>query len=129
MLMIARQASCITASMSILLSLSASNVKGNTKRAIVNTMFFIGYCAGCIGSPQLWTNRPRYTEGVITSIVTWCLLFVAVIVYRLLCMQDNKQREAKAGASVDMSGDMLEENGLHGADMTDKNDPSFRYAL
>ncbi|GMF80178.1 unnamed protein product [Aspergillus oryzae] len=125
----ARQASCITASMSILLSLSASNVKGNTKRAIVNTMFFIGYCAGCIGSPQLWTNRPRYTEGVITSIVTWCLLFVAVIVYRLLCMQDNKQREAKAGASVDMSGDMLEENGLHGADMTDKNDPSFRYAL
>ncbi|UDD63573.1 hypothetical protein AFCA_010834 [Aspergillus flavus] len=122
-------ASCITASMSILLSLSASNVKGNTKRAIVNTMFFIGYCAGCIGSPQLWTNRPRYTEGVITSIVTWCLLFVAVIVYRLLCMQDNKQREAKAGASVDMSGDMLEENGLHAADMTDKNDPSFRYAL
>ncbi|GMF95109.1 unnamed protein product [Aspergillus oryzae] len=102
---------------------------GNTKRAIVNTMFFIGYCAGCIGSPQLWTNRPRYTEGVITSIVTWCLLFVAVIVYRLLCMQDNKQREAKAGASVDMSGDMLEENGLHGADMTDKNDPSFRYAF
>ncbi|KAE8412950.1 major facilitator superfamily domain-containing protein [Aspergillus pseudocaelatus] len=123
-------ASCITASMSILLSLSASNVKGNTKRAIVNTMFFIGYCAGCIGSPQLWTKRPRYTEGVITSIVTWCLLFAAVIIYRLLCMQDNNQREAKTGADADMSGgDMLEEDGLQAADLTDKNDPSFRYAL
>ncbi|KAE8378636.1 major facilitator superfamily domain-containing protein [Aspergillus bertholletiae] len=124
-------ASCITASMSILLSLSASNVKGNTKRAIVNTMFFIGYCAGCIGSPQLWTKKPRYTEGVITSIVTWCLLFVTVIIYRVLCMWDNKQREAKAGADVDMSegGAVLEENGLQSADLTDKNDRSFRYAL
>ncbi|KNG90374.1 putative pantothenate transporter [Aspergillus nomiae NRRL 13137] len=122
--------SCITASMSILLSLSASNVKGNTKRAIVNTMFFIGYCAGCIGSPQLWTHRPRYNEGVITSIVTWCLLFVAVIIYRLLCMQDNKKREANACTDIDPSGgDMLEENGLQAADVTDKNDPSFRYAL
>ena len=116
--------------MSILLSLSASNVKGNTKRAIVNTMFFIGYCAGCIGSPQLWTNRPRYTEGVITSIVTWCLLFVAVIIYRFLCMQDNKKREANACTDIDPSGgDRLEENGLQAADVTDKTDPSFRYAL
>ncbi|KAF9891120.1 hypothetical protein FE257_005056 [Aspergillus nanangensis] len=124
--------SCITASMSILLSLSASNVKGNTKRAIVNTMFFIGYCAGCIGSPQLWTNRPRYTEGVITSIVTWCLLFVAVIVYRFLCMRDNRQREAKAsGPGVDMGeGDnKLGESHLLTADLTDKSDESFRYAL
>lgn len=116
--------------MSILLSLSASNVKGNTKRAIVNTMFFIGYCAGCIGSPQLWTNRPRYTEGVITSIVTWCLLFVAVIIYRFLCMQDNKQRDANASADVGSErGEALEENGLHTADMTDKSDRAFRYAL
>lgn len=116
--------------MSILLSLSASNVKGNTKRAIVNTMFFIGYCAGCIGSPQLWTNRPRYTEGVITSIVTWCLLFVAVIVYRFLCMHDNRQRDANASADVGSErGEAPEENGLHTADLTDKGDRAFRYAL
>ncbi|KAF4500492.1 hypothetical protein FAGAP_3326 [Fusarium agapanthi] len=85
--------SCITASMSILLSLSASNVKGNAKRALVNCMFFIGYCAGCIGSPQLWTHGPRYREGVITSIVTWCLLFLTMIVYRTLYIQDNKKRD------------------------------------
>jgi ABC-type transport system involved in Fe-S cluster assembly fused permease/ATPase subunit len=117
--------------MSILLSLFASNVKGNTKRAIVNTMFFIGYCAGCIGSPQLWTHKPRYTEGVITSIVTWCLLFVAVIIYRLLCIADNKQRDANApAATVDTVQDYeLDKNGLPKTDLTDKQDRAFRYSI
>ncbi|OKP12047.1 hypothetical protein PENSUB_2405 [Penicillium subrubescens] len=124
-------ASCITATMSILLSLAASNVKGNTKRAIVNTMFFIGYCAGCIGSPQLWTHKPRYTEGVITSIVTWCLLFVAVVIYRLLCTVDNKERDARASTGTsDMVQDFdLDKNGLPKTDLTDKQDGAFRYSI
>ncbi|KAJ5098284.1 MFS general substrate transporter [Penicillium argentinense] len=123
-------ASCITACMSIFLSLSASNVKGNTKRAVVNTMFFIGYCAGCIGSPQLWTHRPRYTEGVITSIVTWCLLFVAVIVYRLLCVFDNERRDSQMSSNNEsMRWDVeLDENGLPRNDLTDKDDKKFQYA-
>ncbi|OOQ90919.1 putative pantothenate transporter [Penicillium brasilianum] len=124
-------ASCVTATMSILLSLAASNVKGNTKRAIVNTMFFIGYCAGCIGSPQLWTHKPHYTEGVITSIVTWCLLFVAVIIYRVLCVADNKKRDAHASTgTIDVMEDFdLDENGLPKTDLTDKQDKAFRYSI
>jgi hypothetical protein len=85
-------ASCITAPWSILLSLTASNVKGNTKRSVVNTMFFIGHCAGRIGGPQLWTDRPRYFEGVVTAIVTWCL-FSATLAYRVVCFRDNASRE------------------------------------
>ncbi|EGU71853.1 hypothetical protein FOXB_17646, partial [Fusarium oxysporum f. sp. conglutinans Fo5176] len=119
--------SCITASMSILLSLSASNVKGNTKRALVNCMFFIGYCAGCIGSPQLWTNGPRYREGVITSIVTWCLLFLTMIVYRALCTRDNKKRDL-AGESHSTGEVILDKNGLPKSDLTDKEDREFRYS-
>lgn len=117
--------------MSILLSLSASNVKGNTKRAIVNTMFFIGYCAGCIGSPQLWTNGPRYREGVITSIVTWCLLFMTVLVYRALCVWDNKKRDSETGfGPTDTSQQVeLDEHGQPKTDLTDKEDRHFRYAL
>lgn len=124
------QASCITATMTILLSLAASNFKGNTKRAVVNGMFFIGYCAACIASPQLWTHSPRYTEGVITSIVTWCLLFVVVILFRFLCMWDNKQRDEQAASSGVVSVDQevkLDENGLPQTDITDKQDRQFRY--
>ncbi|CAI7571480.1 unnamed protein product [Penicillium discolor] len=122
--------SCITASMTILLSLAASNFKGNTKRAVVNGMFFIGYCAACIASPQLWTHSPRYTEGVITSIVTWCLLFVVVILFRFLCVWDNKQRDEQVASSGIVSVDQevkLDENGLPQTDLTDKQDRQFRY--
>ncbi|KAF7556800.1 hypothetical protein G7Z17_g1125 [Cylindrodendrum hubeiense] len=123
-------ASCITASMSILLSLSASNVKGNTKRSITNGMFFIGYCAGCIGAPQLWTHSPRYQEGVITAIVTWCLLFASVLVYRTMCMRDNKQRDEQAivgPGSVEMEV-VLDKHGAPKSDLTDKEDREFRYS-
>ncbi|KAL2783724.1 major facilitator superfamily domain-containing protein [Aspergillus keveii] len=120
-------ASCITASMSVLLSLVASNVKGNTKRAIVNAMFFIGYCAGCIASPQLWTNRPKYLEGLITALVTWGLLIVTTAIYRFLCMADNRvrERELQSGLGVEGGGEEGVDAPL--ADLTDKGDRSFRY--
>lgn len=123
--------------MSPLLSLTASNVKGNTKRSVVSCMFFIGYCAGCIASPQLWTAKPRYFNGVVTAIVTWCLLFVVVIAYRFVCMRDNANRDritAERGETLDgarASGEssvVLDKNGLPKTDLTDKDDLYFRYS-
>lgn len=108
--------------MTILLSLSASNVKGNTKRAVVNTMFFIGYCVGCIGAPQLWKKAPKYFEGVVTAIVTWCLLFVVIGAYWWICARENRLRDQEremAGEDADV--------GLVGEDVTDKQDRNFRY--
>ncbi|KAL3476893.1 major facilitator superfamily domain-containing protein [Aspergillus californicus] len=123
-------ASCISAAMSILLSLIASNVKGNTKRAVVNAMFFIGYCAGCIASPQLWTNSPRYTEGLITALVTWGLLIGTVVVYGVLCVRDNARREGEAlHVHVHVEGGAGAGAGLEGGmDLTDKQDREFRYS-
>ncbi|PGH12796.1 hypothetical protein AJ79_04020 [Helicocarpus griseus UAMH5409] len=122
-------ASSISSIMSILLSLSASNVKGNTKRAVVNTMFFIGYCAGCIGAPQLWTSHaaPRYFEGVVTAIVNWFILIVAMVVYWYLCHRENGRRDKMmmTGAVMGSEGEgrMTEER----ADVTDMEDLWFRY--
>lgn len=126
------QASCITAVWSILLSLTASNVKGNTKRAIVNAMFFIGYCAGCIGAPQLWTEKPRYFKGVVTAIVTWCLLFTVIVAYRWLCSRDNAEREvaASSGQGAEYSEHVvLDDAGAPVNDLTDKEDRQFRYSI
>ncbi|GAB7359142.1 hypothetical protein MBLNU230_g5209t1 [Neophaeotheca triangularis] len=130
-------ASCITSVMSILLSLAASNVKGNTKRAITNAMFFIGYCAGCIGAPQLWTDGPRYFEGVVTAIVTWCLLILTSIAYWYLCRSDNKKRDSKHHfASTESGSSAMDEEqvvrrdstGAPVTDLTDKEDFRFRYS-
>lgn len=115
--------------MSLLLSLAASNVKGNTKRAIVNSMFFIGYCAGCIGSPQLWTHKPRYREGIITALVTWGLLITTVLIYRYLCVSDNNRRDKLASNPNDSHLEViLDKHGAPEIDLTDKQDKSFRYS-
>ncbi|KAH6660956.1 major facilitator superfamily transporter [Truncatella angustata] len=127
-------ASCITAVMSPLLSLTASNVKGNTKRSVVSAMFFIGYCAGCIGAPQLWTDKPRYFKGVVTGIVTWCLLFIVVAAYRFVCIRDNAARDKCAAAHQHVDGVathtqvVLDKYGAPRTDLTDKEDARFRYS-
>lgn len=113
--------------MSILLSLSASNIKGNTKRSVVNAFFFVGYCAGCIGGPQLWTQSPRYFNGVVCAIVTWILLAIAVSTWWFICARENRQRDMKAAETgEDLSGIELDQS-LEKIDLTDKRDPSFRY--
>jgi hypothetical protein len=132
--------SCITAPWSILLSLTASNVKGNTKRAVVSAAFFIGYAVGCIASPQLWTQSPRYYSGVVCAIVTWCLLFCVILGYRFTNQHENKRREKAAlertgiGAGqleTGSSGDvvLLDETGAAKSDLTDKQDKEFRYSI
>lgn len=117
------QASCISDIMVILLSLSASNVKGNTKRAIVNTLFFVGYCASNIGAPQLWTTdaAPRYFDGVILNISAWCTTILAISVYWGLCYFDNRRRDQ---GHVAYPGRVYQA----GEDLTDKEDNLFRYS-
>jgi prolipoprotein diacylglyceryltransferase len=124
-------ASCITSVMSLLLSLTASNVKGNTKRSVVSAVFFIGYCAGCIAAPQLWTEKPRYFKGVVTALVTWCMLFVVVIAYWLVCKRDNAKRDyiSQENDVHEMEQDVIfDKNGAPVTDLTDKEDPRFRYS-
>lgn len=115
------QASLISDIMTIILSLSASNVKGNTKCAMVNTFFFIGYCVGCVAGPQAWTKPPRYLAGVILDIVIWALLFVAIVGYWYVCARDNARRDREQA-----SGDAVTES--EDIDVTDKEDKSFRYS-
>lgn len=116
-------ASIISDIFSITLSLSASNVKGNTKRAVVNTMYLIGYCAGCIGAPQLWlsTQKPRYKQGLITDLVAWGLLLICTAYYWYVCDSENKRRDK---LQAEGRGDVVFEEG---ADVTDGEDLTFRY--
>ncbi|KAE8152993.1 major facilitator superfamily domain-containing protein [Aspergillus avenaceus] len=115
-------ASCLTGMMTIFLSLSASNVKGNTKRAIVNSYYFIGHSAGCIAAPQLWTSHaaPRYFEGVVAAVVSLCLLNVVIGFYWYLCYSENRERDRDALPAPDEIQGSI--------DITDKQDRLFRYS-
>jgi prolipoprotein diacylglyceryltransferase len=115
------QASCISDVFVIMVSLSASNVKGNTKRAMVNTFYFIGYAVGAFAAPQLWKSdtAPRFFEGVVTAIVAWFLLMLVMAIYWWICAAENKRRDALPAQ---------EWNESEKRDVTDKDDLTFRYS-
>ena len=77
------------------MSLNASNICGNTKRSVVNTTYFISYCASCIGFPQLWTTEtaPRYTDGLIVSVADWAILILLMAYYCYHGWSENKRRD------------------------------------
>jgi len=116
------QASSISCIMTIILSLSASNIKGIPKRSVVNTLFFIGYCVGAIAGPQVWTEPPRYTKGVITAIVLWVVFAILIGVYWILCYYDNRSRDRSTRENTMPSNDQAPQ------DMTDRQDKRFRYS-
>ncbi|ODM23084.1 hypothetical protein SI65_00673 [Aspergillus cristatus] len=97
-------ASCNPGILVMIMSLSASNVKGNTKRAIVNTYFFIGLCVGCIAGPQLWepSAAPRFFSGVTMG---------------LSCWKRDREQGVDSGPVTAYAGE----------DLTDKEDVLFRY--
>lgn len=118
-------------------SLMASNVKGNTKKSIVSTLFFISYCIGCIIGPQAWTedDAPRYAKGCYLSIASWILLIVVLVLYLVFVRTKNKCRDRKA-AEGDSRYD-TSEAAIGGylvgvsvdSDVTDVQDKAFRYKL
>lgn len=116
-------ASCITSIMTILLSLNASNTRGNTRKAVVNNTFFIGYCLAAIIGPQWWnySKDPTYHTGLTVNIVFWGVFEVFLIGYRYMCIRENKKRDemAERGEIPDYDD---------ATDLTDKDDMYHRYS-
>lgn len=105
------------------MSLNASNVRGNTKKSVVNTLYFIGYCTGCIAFPQLWNTKtaPRYLAGLAVSIASWGVLVLLMGYYWVNGERENKRRDA-------LEAETAVERFEEGADVTDKQDLTFRYS-
>ncbi|KAJ4326707.1 hypothetical protein N0V84_002933 [Fusarium piperis] len=103
----------------VFLSLIASNIKGNTKKATASNGFFVLYAAAAIAGPQLWTDKPRYTKGVITDLVALGGNMAIFGLFMLSAKLENRRRE-RSNTVTDAPGD---------ADLTDKQDKSFRYTL
>ncbi|KAJ4252479.1 hypothetical protein NW762_011080 [Fusarium torreyae] len=131
-------ANAVTCLLSSCSALMASNVKGNTKKSSITTLFFVAYCVGCIVSPQAWTeaSAPRYLKGCILSIASLVFLMVTLCAYAFVLDKENRLRDSKAAEgmvdySVDNQGHVggIQSGVAIDSDLTDRQDKAFRYIL
>ncbi|KAI2863113.1 hypothetical protein CBS147321_868 [Aspergillus niger] len=127
---------CSSSLISSAASIIGSNVKGNTKKSIVSTAFFVAYCVGCIVSPQAWTedDAPRYTKGCILSIAAMACLILTFIGYVFMVKRLNRRRDLKASEGyIEYMVDRGDGGGRMGvsvdSDHTDVEDKAFRYTI
>lgn len=113
----------------IILSMIASNVVGHTKKVTVNAIFLIGYCTGNLIGPQTFkTNQaPNYTSATVAMVVCMSLTFVALIVLWIDYSWDNKRRDARMEDPVVVEFARIPNHEF--ADLTDKQNPLFRYSI
>lgn len=108
------------------LSLVSSNVAGHTKKTTVNALLLIAYCVGNLIGPQTFLAKeaPGYNTAIICIVTFTCVSLVTLIALYFLYSWANKRRDE---GHLDTSEFDKIEN-IEFADLTDKENPYFRYA-
>ncbi|KAH6688330.1 major facilitator superfamily domain-containing protein [Plectosphaerella plurivora] len=118
----------------LMLSLISSNVAGFTKKATVNAIFFIGYCAGNIAGPQFFiaAEAPTYETAFTALLIIYCIIIVLVLAFRQYLAWENKRRDSIQGVSIDPEAKDAappQVEAMREVDETDWENKSFRYYL
>ncbi|KAF2011178.1 allantoate permease [Aaosphaeria arxii CBS 175.79] len=103
------------------MSLLTRNVGGQTKKSICITMNFLAWCAGNAAGPQIFFNgdAPRYLKALSIHIGCYSFLVLVILFLRWELTRRNKSKDREFG---------VETNTTHGFDdLTDKENPNFRY--
>ncbi|OJD32097.1 mfs allantoate transporter [Diplodia corticola] len=112
------------------LGLIQANVAGRTKKGVVTAGLFVAYCVGNVVGPQLFfaEEAPRYRSGFVAMIVCFAVQAGVLGAYWVVCRRENARRDRVHGLPYggDASGESIEQ-GL--SDLTDMENPHFRYAL
>ncbi|CAE7140147.1 unnamed protein product [Rhizoctonia solani] len=124
----------------LLLSLSTANVAGHTKKTFSAAAIFVGYNVGNIIAPYLidTTTRDRhYPKAWISIIVVMVFSSVASLALRAMYIAENRRRDKvrqeerrnehddeKQAGDKKLNG---EAEGVAWRDLTDKQNPYFRY--
>lgn len=108
-----------------LLTSVSSNVAGHTKKMITGAILLIGYCAGNLVGPQVFFAREEPSYPTARIVMAACAiaslgLLVLLEVYNYL---ENKRRDAK---NKKLPSDLVNSEF---ADLTDRENPEFRYTL
>ncbi|KFY11409.1 hypothetical protein V492_04490 [Pseudogymnoascus sp. VKM F-4246] len=113
----------------ISLSLITSNVAGFTKRSIVSSLMFIGYCAGNIVGPQFFlsSEAPIYKSGLASSLAGYSFSTFFLVCLYLYYHYENKRRDKLYGSETTIGSDQELADEL--SNQTDRTITSFRYVL
>lgn len=116
-----------TPSISCFYAYISSNIAGSTKTITVHAIAILGYCAGNMASPQTFrtSDSPSYTPAKIAMIVSFSVATLSFLALYVLDDLENKRRDKKKQEQGDYE---LPEN-FEFADLTDKENPEFRYTL
>lgn len=79
----------------VLMIIQVANTAGYTKRAFTSAGIFIAYSLGNVIGPLLFRERdaPQYVLGWTVVVVTQAVAVILTLVYRLVCISENKRRD------------------------------------
>lgn len=111
------------------LSCFSSNTAGHTKKVCTNAIFLIGYCVGNLIGPQTFieAQAPNYAGGKISIVVCYCAAIVLLSMIYLNYMASNNKRERMKNELAEGFDSKIDN--VEFADLTDKENPNFRYRL
>ncbi|EKJ68437.1 hypothetical protein NXS19_002134 [Fusarium pseudograminearum] len=106
----------------VALQMPASNVGGYTKRTTATAFVFLAYCIGNIIGPHGWvgSEAPIYQTGC--KLIIGCVAgqVVIAIILRFVLIRRNRLR--------DEQGPVIEDENAALQDLTDFENPNFRYS-
>ncbi|KAK6460691.1 allantoate permease [Scheffersomyces coipomensis] len=111
-----------------LLSVISSNVAGHTKKLTVNAIYLIGYCVGNLIGPQtfLASEAPDYPTAKICIVAFGSLSLVCLLLIWFCYWRENVKRDKLSSEAAEK---FQEIENHEFADLTDKENPLFRYML
>ncbi|KAI5478368.1 hypothetical protein MNV49_005219 [Pseudohyphozyma bogoriensis] len=102
------------------LSLITSNTAGQTKKVLFSATIWFGAAVGNI------SQAPTYRLGIGAILVSCALEIVVIFVLRMVLQLENRRRD-KARDILIAEGRLGDEDKTAYADLTDKQNPHFRY--
>ncbi|KIW04987.1 hypothetical protein, variant [Verruconis gallopava] len=120
----------------LIYSLIGQNTAGQTKKTVTLALSFIAWSGGNAAAPQIFqkSDAPRYKKGFTAHFCLYVLFNLCLVVLRLILTRRNIIKRRIGGSGVaDSSSERKSSYDEHidhsnaFADLTDKENPSFRY--
>ncbi|WOO79139.1 putative transporter [Vanrija pseudolonga] len=110
--------------------LLSRNVAGQTKKSVVYAVMFMGWAGGNGISPQIFQSvwAPRYLHSLHIHLALYGCFIGTCFLTRFILARRNKRKEEAAAAVASEAGEGAKN--LHAfEDLTDLQNPDFRYSL